>query len=57
MLLWEIAELKKPHSDLDKLEPTDIIIGIRKRIQDKHYEPFSDDVPHDWQLTVSKGEC
>ncbi|CAG8582709.1 9613_t:CDS:2 [Rhizophagus irregularis] len=26
----------------------------RKRIQDKHYEPFSDDVPLDWQLTVSK---
>ncbi|CAB4423355.1 unnamed protein product [Rhizophagus irregularis] len=54
MLLWEIAELKKPHSDLDKLELHDIVIGIRKRIQDKHYEPFSDDVPHDWQLTVSK---
>ncbi|GBB94920.1 hypothetical protein RclHR1_02440014 [Rhizophagus clarus] len=54
MLLWEIAELKKPHSDLDKLELTDIISGIRKRIQDKYYEPFSDDVPRDWQLTVSK---
>ncbi|CAB5380489.1 unnamed protein product [Rhizophagus irregularis] len=54
MLLREIAELKKPHSDLDKLELHDIVIGIRKRIQDKHYEPFSDDVPLDWQLTVSK---
>ncbi|CAI2164741.1 7886_t:CDS:2 [Funneliformis geosporum] len=50
-LLWEIAELKKPHSDLDKSE---ILGSIRKRIQEKYYEPFSDDVPGEWKHIVSR---
>ncbi|CAG8731217.1 469_t:CDS:2, partial [Funneliformis mosseae] len=41
-LLWEIAELKKPHSDLDKSE---LLGSIRKRVRERIIEPFSDDVP------------
>ncbi|CAG8760027.1 15301_t:CDS:2, partial [Funneliformis caledonium] len=50
-LLWEIAELRKPHSDLDKSE---ILGSIRKRMQEKYYEPFSDDVPGEWKQIVSR---
>ncbi|CAI2164744.1 7888_t:CDS:2 [Funneliformis geosporum] len=49
-LLWEIAELKKPHSDLNKSE---ILGSIRKRIQENYYEPFSDNVPGEWKQIVS----
>ncbi|CAG8667931.1 11399_t:CDS:10, partial [Funneliformis mosseae] len=51
-LLWEIAELKKPHSDLDKSE---ILNSVRKRIREKYYEPFSNDVPSEWRDIVSNG--
>ena len=51
-LLWEIAELKKPHSDLK----SETIVSIRKRVKEKkHIPPFSDDVPYEWKYTVSKG--
>ena len=57
-LLWEIAELKKPHSDFDsdKLGLMDIVNGIRDRMRKGYYEPFSNDVPSEWQHIVSKGE-
>ncbi|RIA81299.1 kinase-like domain-containing protein [Glomus cerebriforme] len=50
-LLWEIAELKKPHSDLNKSEA---IVSIRKRVKERYCLPFSDDVPHEWKHIVSK---
>ncbi|GBC04289.1 hypothetical protein RclHR1_00560016 [Rhizophagus clarus] len=50
-LLWEIAELKKPHSDLDK---SVMLVGIRKRISEKYCLPFSDDVPIEWKTIVTK---
>ncbi|CAG8458355.1 14899_t:CDS:2 [Funneliformis caledonium] len=49
-LLWEIAELKKPHSDLDKSE---ILGSVRKRMRERYYEPFSNDVPSEWRDIVS----
>ncbi|CAG8712452.1 6916_t:CDS:1, partial [Funneliformis mosseae] len=52
-LLWEIAELKKPHSDLDKSE---ILNSVRKRMRERYYEPLSDDVPFEWKDMVSTGE-
>ncbi|CAI2164743.1 7887_t:CDS:2 [Funneliformis geosporum] len=49
-LLWEIAELKKPHSDLDKSE---ILNKVRKRMRENYYEPLSKDVPFEWKNMVS----
>ena len=51
-LLWEIAELKKPHSDLNK---SDMLVSIRKRVGERYALPFSDDVPYEWRYTVAKG--
>jgi hypothetical protein len=45
-LLWEIAELKKPHSDLNKSE---ILVGIRKRVSERYCLPFSDGIPDEWK--------
>src|ERR1043165_7232806 len=53
-LLWEMAELKKPHSDLD---PSKILDSIRNRVRDRYHQPFSDDVPDEWRHIVSRGEC
>ncbi|RIA79931.1 kinase-like domain-containing protein [Glomus cerebriforme] len=50
-LLWEIAELKKPHSDLNKSE---ILLSIRTRVRERYRLPFSDDVPYEWIFIVSK---
>ncbi|RIA81536.1 hypothetical protein C1645_836834 [Glomus cerebriforme] len=44
--MWEIAELKKPHYDLDK---SDMLIGIRKRVSEYYRLPFSNDVPIEWR--------
>ena len=52
VLLWEIAELRPPHSDLEKSQ---VIDGIRKRIRGGNHESFSEDVPTEWQTTVTKG--
>ncbi|CAB5383851.1 unnamed protein product [Rhizophagus irregularis] len=48
-LLWEIAELKKPHSDLNKSE---ILVGIRNRVTERYNLPFSDGIPDDWKNLV-----
>ncbi|CAI2167819.1 12882_t:CDS:2 [Funneliformis geosporum] len=48
-LLWEIAELKKPHSDLNK---SDVLLGIRERVNDRYCLPFSDEVPPKWKALV-----
>ncbi|RIA93146.1 kinase-like domain-containing protein [Glomus cerebriforme] len=48
-LLWEIAELRKPHSDLNKSE---ILVGIRKRVSDRYCLPFSDGIPDKWKKLV-----
>ncbi|CAI2170324.1 14929_t:CDS:2 [Funneliformis geosporum] len=48
-LLWEIAELKKPHSDLNKSE---MLVSIRKRVRDKYREPLSAEVPDIWKFLV-----
>ncbi|RIA81537.1 kinase-like domain-containing protein [Glomus cerebriforme] len=50
-LMWEIAELKKPHHDLDK---SDMLVGIRKRVSENYHLPFSDDVPNEWRTIVAK---
>ena len=58
VLLWKTAELKKLHSDFDsdKLGLMDIVNGIRDHMWEGYYEPFSNDVPSEWQYIVSKGE-
>ncbi|CAG8441233.1 14354_t:CDS:2 [Funneliformis caledonium] len=48
-LLWEIAELKKPHSDLNK---SDVLLGIRERVNDRYCLPFSNEVPRKWKELV-----
>ncbi|CAB4488115.1 unnamed protein product [Rhizophagus irregularis] len=48
-LLWEIAELKKPHSDLNKSE---ILVGIRNRVNERYNLPFSDGIPDDWKNLI-----
>ncbi|GBC07600.1 hypothetical protein RclHR1_07560004 [Rhizophagus clarus] len=48
-LMWEIAELRKPHSDLNKSE---ILVGIRKRVSERYCLPFSDDIPEEWKNLV-----
>ena len=53
--MWEIAELKKPHSDLGQ-NPIEIADGIRKRMREKYYEPFSNNIPGEWQSAVYNGE-
>ena len=50
-LLWEIAELTKPHSDLS----SELLINIRKRVKDNYVPPFSVDVPNEWKHVVSRG--
>lgn len=52
-LLWEIAELKKPHSDLSK---SDILVGIRKRVSERYCLPFSDGIPEKWKILVASGK-
>ncbi|CAG8520523.1 9216_t:CDS:2 [Funneliformis caledonium] len=52
-LLWEIAELKKPHSDLSKSE---MLVSIRKRVRDKYREPLSAEVPDMWKYLVKMGK-
>src|SRR5436305_10060321 len=52
-LLWEIAELKKPHSDLNK---SDILVGIRKRVSERHCLLFSDGIPDKWKILVASGK-
>ncbi|CAB5386242.1 unnamed protein product [Rhizophagus irregularis] len=49
-LLWEIAELKKPHSDLES-EP---IINIRERVKKRYCLPFTNSVPPEWEHVVTK---
>ncbi|POG76235.1 hypothetical protein GLOIN_2v1769255 [Rhizophagus irregularis DAOM 181602=DAOM 197198] len=49
-LLWEIAELKKPHYDLDK---SVLFVGIRKRVSERYCLPFSNDVPTEWRTIVT----
>ena len=51
--MWEIAELKKPHSDLDTSKLHE---SIKKRIKEEYYEPFSNDVPYEWKRIVLRGE-
>jgi hypothetical protein len=51
-LLWEIAELKKPHSDLNK---ADMLVSIRKRVSERYSLPFSNDVPIEWRFIVARG--
>ncbi|PKB98603.1 kinase-like protein [Rhizophagus irregularis] len=50
-LLWEIAELKKPHYDLDK---SVLLVNIRKRVSEKYCLPFSNDVPTEWRTIVTR---
>ncbi|CAI2165226.1 7181_t:CDS:2 [Funneliformis geosporum] len=50
-LLWEIAELKKPHSDLDTSK---LIEGILNRVCKGYHEPFSNSVPDEWKNLVSR---
>ncbi|GBB84820.1 hypothetical protein RclHR1_01140009 [Rhizophagus clarus] len=50
-LLWEIAELKKPHSDINKSE---ILVNIRIRIRNRYVLPFSNEVPMEWIYIVSR---
>ncbi|RGB36761.1 hypothetical protein C1646_696586 [Rhizophagus diaphanus] len=50
-LLWEIAELKKPHSDIVN---TEMLIRIRERVRNKYREPLSDDVPEIWKYLVKR---
>ncbi|CAB4474333.1 uncharacterized protein OCT59_006882 [Rhizophagus irregularis] len=50
-LLWEIAELKKPHSDLNK---ADMLVSIRKRVSERYSLPFSNDVPIEWRFIVAR---
>ncbi|CAB5215438.1 unnamed protein product [Rhizophagus irregularis] len=50
-LLWEIAELKKPHYDLDK---SILLDGIRKRVSERYCLPFSNDVPTEWRTIVTR---
>ncbi|CAB4414894.1 unnamed protein product [Rhizophagus irregularis] len=49
-LLWEIAELKKPHSDIS----SEILVSIRKRVKENYVLPFSSDVPFEWKSVVSR---
>ncbi|CAB5217383.1 unnamed protein product [Rhizophagus irregularis] len=49
-LLWEIAELKKPHSDIS----SELIVSIRKRVKENYVLPFSSDVPFEWKSVVSR---
>ncbi|GBC04294.1 hypothetical protein RclHR1_00560021 [Rhizophagus clarus] len=49
-LLWEIAELKKPHSDIN----SELIGSIRKRVKENYVLPFSSDVPYEWKTVVSR---
>uniref|UniRef100_U9SVE0 Protein kinase domain-containing protein n=1 Tax=Rhizophagus irregularis (strain DAOM 181602 / DAOM 197198 / MUCL 43194) TaxID=747089 RepID=U9SVE0_RHIID len=50
-LLWEIAELKKPHYDLDK---SVLLVNIRKRVSERYCLPFSNDVPTEWRTIVTR---
>ncbi|CAB4445502.1 unnamed protein product [Rhizophagus irregularis] len=50
-LLWEIAELKKPHCDLDK---SVLLVNIRKRVSERYCLPFSNDVPTEWRTIVTR---
>ncbi len=50
--MWEISELKKPYSNLDKSE---ILDSIKKRVQERYHEPFSNDAPDEWKNLVSRG--
>ena len=50
-LLWEIAELKKPHSDFG----SDLLANIRKRVKENYELPFLEDVPNEWKSVVSRG--
>jgi hypothetical protein len=50
--LWEIAELKKPHSDID----SELLFNIRKRVKENYVLPFSSDVPYEWKSVVSRGK-
>ncbi|RIA81298.1 kinase-like domain-containing protein, partial [Glomus cerebriforme] len=52
-LLWEIAELKKPHSDINN---TEMLISIRERVRKRYHEPLSDDVPDIWKFIVKRCE-
>ncbi len=52
--MWEIAELKKPYSDLDN---SDLIESIRELKRKKYRVTFADEVPSVWRDTASKGEC
>ena len=40
--MWEIAELRKPHSVVNRAE---ILVKIRKRVLDRYYLQHSDEVP------------
>ena len=51
-LLWEIAELRKPHSDINRSE---ILVNIRTRVRERYHLPFSDNVPIEWIFIVSRG--
>ncbi|PKY58052.1 hypothetical protein RhiirA4_479620 [Rhizophagus irregularis] len=51
-LLWEIAELKKPHSDIN----SELLVSIRKRVKENYVLPFSSDVPFEWNSVVSRGK-
>ncbi|RGB36213.1 kinase-like domain-containing protein [Rhizophagus diaphanus] len=50
-LLWEIAELKKPHSDINRSE---ILVNIRTRIRNRYRLPFSYEVPMEWIYIVTR---
>ncbi|CAG8680419.1 1066_t:CDS:2 [Funneliformis caledonium] len=50
-LLWEIAELKKPHSDL---ETSNLIQGIKDRVNHGYHETISNFVPDEWKNIVSR---
>ncbi|GES99722.1 kinase-like domain-containing protein [Rhizophagus clarus] len=50
-LLWEIADLKKPHSDLNN---ADMLVSIRKRVSERYSLPFSDDTPVEWRYVVGR---
>jgi len=52
--LWEIAELKKPHSDINRAEI--LVYKIRKRVKDRYCLSLSDDVPTEWRFVVSRGK-
>ncbi|PKC04129.1 kinase-like protein [Rhizophagus irregularis] len=51
VLLWEIAELNKPHSDLNEM---DMLASIRKRVSERYSLPFSNDVPIEWRFIVAR---